>query len=404
MAERFLISLGAATLIFLALCAAVNGAIDPTGYLTNAGLLKPEYCTAGIRRMDVQSAPLSASAYQPETLFLGASQIALGIDIDDREVRNDVGRAFNLGIVASRMVDLVQALDAFSPEHPVPRLVIGVTGGMAHSENDDQLQLALGPAAIGGARLDAWASSDVVHDWRPVREFKTALLSMTTLKSALQALTSKVDCATPLRGLDGSYFTRTDMFDPHAVAARNALFLDTRFNIMNGSDALYRSNLENFRRLVALACSKADHVYVVQLPLHAELHEILLQIAGDDAEERWKRDSLAIVDAAAAANCDIENWDFAFDNATTTAEFTPEAISQSDFPFYEILHFRPTTGRRVIQTIFGTEDPAFGVRLEPNTLEAHLRDTRRAHLDWRASHRDLVEHIRQVGAERLAGN
>lgn len=152
-----------------------------------------------------------------------------------------------------------------------------------------------------------------------------------------------------------------------------------------------------FERLLDFAAGNGIALTVVLDPMHARGLEIYDLGGRWPLFEAWKRRLTALVAARQGPGTSIELWDFTGYSPVTT-EPVPTDPAAAMVGYWELSHYKSAVGDRVLATIFGMERPdpesSFGVRLTPETLEAHLERIRRERRAFRAGNPDLVAELR----------
>lgn len=186
------------------------------------------------------------------------------------------------------------------------------------------------------------------------------------------------------------------------------------FKLAEGPDPeKARNGLGNIERLLRLGLEKRQRVFLYISPVHALQLEAIQRTGRWALFERWKSELTFMTARFAAQGLDVVLWDFADFNQITT-EPAPtgatlnkggdgkekpspiDASSARTISFYDSHHVRPAVGELMFERMLSKgpqkavpED--FGVRLTPDTLMAHLADTRAQRDVWRKSHpRDVA--------------
>lgn len=161
-------------------------------------------------------------------------------------------------------------------------------------------------------------------------------------------------------------------------------------------------------RVLALAYANDLDLYIVIGPSHARMWELEAALGLAGFAEQWKRELVQANQALAAASgrTPFPFWDFSGFNRMTT-EPTHAATQKPMRWHYESSHFRPVAGRIVLDRVFGLNGAAeawgdVGVRLTPDTLEAHLQQQRDARARWRAANPADVAQVHAVARELAA--
>lgn len=382
MGMRFLTWLFVFTLAGLSAVAGLNALIDPTSYLTNARLVTPVICSPGIRADEERSKQVAVVSFAPDALLVGTSQVALGFDASDPILRLKLGRTYNLGIDGLGTTKMDALLRDIIPALNVRTVIVGVTFGMTLDRRLPEPRIG----EPGSARL------------RGVWTFKEALLTKHALFASIRALFSHSQCVNQLHQLNG-----TRVFDdprpPHVRFRSEEINYIIYMRRILSPTYNYRNNLTDLYRLAAFLCAQKIMVYVVVLPNHARRLEVWRNIASDDRMDQWKRDMTQLAAQQLGTGCAIELWDFGYHNSVTTLDPDSPGIDHDSFPYWESSHFDFSVGHRVLQRIFLGAQNDFGVKLTPETIEAHIRRASAERDAWRLSHPDAVTEVARLMSE-----
>jgi hypothetical protein len=189
------------------------------------------------------------------------------------------------------------------------------------------------------------------------------------------------------------YRGRFEHFENASVRTYWTPCRDNGFRYVNGRG---HDAMAVFRNMLLLAKGKSFSIQLFISPVHARLLETLSAAGLWPAFEQWKRDVTAVVDdVRAQTGIDIQLWDF-----SGYHRFAVEPLPEKGrFMKYYLdgSHYTDAVGKIILNTIYGDLPPegSFGVRLTPDTVEAHLQEIRREQTDYRRDHRAQYDDIRK---------
>ena len=360
----YLLRLGLFTAAVLTAVAGANSLVDPFaiyGMPIRAGFNADKVALADYARF---ARPLQILRRQPRVVLLGTSRIRDGIDPLD--LGGDGVGALNYGVPALSVIEAEAFAEHAIRVAPVRELIIGLD---FFQFNDDV------PYKAG---FDRNLLGDGIG---PYAFFRSTLSYVAVRQSWLTVADSRAD--------PGSVSFRSDGFrarDERSLAETvDGILIDVedfagRYRRMASIDV----SLHALERMLAAATQRGVDVRVFFSPMHAALHEAVHRRDSWPLFERWKREVLAI-----AERTNTPVWDFSGYNEVTTVPFDDAGTF-----YFDGSHYRPAVGRRILAIIGqsagvdrgdgrdgGEERPrvrpgGFGVRLTPDTLEAHLSATR----------------------------
>lgn len=338
------------TMLFalLGAIALFNGLIDPFSVF-GAPLV------AGIN--DVKSPgpdrffkPLQMAARQPHTVLLGTSRVMMGLD------PNDVpgGHAYNLGIPAAALPEIIALGQHALADSPVARLIIGADYDSFDGRFDYQPSFRL--AILG--RFAVWRGLPdmLISDLAVTRSRNTFLFSHRHAAAPYLANGMRLIPDKPTDGV-ATYRILADVRDYTRVDAKVI--------------GVARSVAKFAEFLASVPPGIAVTVFVT--PGHAALLETLERAGMRPAYDAWLK---GLADICATRH--IPFWDFGGYNWITT--FRMDAAAEL---YYDGSHFRPSVGGLVLKAIDSGETIAdFGARLTPAILPAYLAEQRAAREKW----------------------
>lgn len=180
--------------------------------------------------------------------------------------------------------------------------------------------------------------------------------------------------------------------------------LDYRFDDPNTGE----STFDWFRSILKFAHDNHIDLRIIISPSHALLWEALFDMGLGDKWEIWKRELVRIneEEAKKLGASPFQLWDFSGYNRYTTETLPPLGDKESKMQWYwEGSHYKSALGDIVLNQVFDThvrsEDPSkdFGVLLTKENIEMHLANIRRAQVQYRESHRDAIQEVKDLVQE-----
>ncbi|HEY1797779.1 MAG TPA: hypothetical protein VGG57_16830 [Stellaceae bacterium] len=342
-----------ACFVLLGAVAAFNGLMDATGLLGTPLI-------AGVNQVksygnDRFFKPLAVERRQPDTVFVGTSRVAVGLDPHDLPD----AEAYNLGLLGSTVPEHIAFARYAIDNAPVTRLVFG-------------LDFA---SFVDPARYSSAFRLAILRPYAFWRAIPDLLLSQSELLQSRITLTHSRRHDLPRFAADGMLIAANEHDDNSDPVLRAILKVEqyARFYHWAGPPDGPLGDFDTF--LAGLPPRVKTYVYVT--PAHAVLGEAL-KPAGLTAEyDDWLRRITTICAAHG-----VPLWDFNGYNRITT-----ETLSSSAHDFVDGAHTTPEVGRLILGTLLqGATVPDFGVRLRPDMIDEYLGARRGAADAWRHDH------------------
>jgi hypothetical protein len=163
--------------------------------------------------------------------------------------------------------------------------------------------------------------------------------------------------------------------------------------------------LEDLRRVIQLCQQNGIELHLVVYPYHAHLLEIMRLSGHWPLFEDWKRTLMRTVEQAAVPGKTVPLWDFSGFNRYANEDIPARGDRHTAMQWYwEAGHFKSALGGLLLDRVLGhgTPDPAWGVRLQADTMEAHIAALQAQELDYRRSHAADVQALEALAGEAKA--
>jgi hypothetical protein len=351
---------------------------------------------------------------KPDCLILGSSRAQFGLDPGHPAWRDC--NAYNLALGGGSMYEVMRYFQHARTVHAPQEVVLALDLFMFNAHR------ALRQPGYTEERLMARADGNFNPDWRSVaaQDLFTTLLSWRALNASFKTVFPPY-LRQPPGPENGFWEYRRFGVDKPARRGQREQFLrnERAFLTEHWFPAPHHAfvfrdpvtGVEPFsdlRTLLRLAYRERIRVTLLFSPAHARQWETLFQAGLWPAFEDWKRRVVRIneEEARIAQRPPYRLWDFSgFDRYTM--ETVPAADDRQSVMrwYWESSHYRQELGERVLDRVLGQRGPArepatdFGVILTGSQVDAHLAHVRKAHLRWRATHREDTEEIAQLVRE-----
>lgn len=349
---------------------------------SNARLVKAHY----IRRV------------KPKGLILGSSRADVGLDADHAGWPLAARPVFNAAIPSARIQEIYYYVRYAHAQSGLKRIVIGLD----FFAFDERIKAEPG---FEVARLDP----DGFGPWRiaTIRDQFTAFFSYGAVSASISTLRSQDQYA--VRYLpNGGQDPRRREWNISQKGGHHAAFLAALRETVTSrdgvamlaygpSDETRNVELGWFLELLRFCKHEGIDAYVLISPVHALWLESIWELGAWPDYERWKRDLVRIVDRVtreAAGAPVIELWDFSGFNTITSESVPPRDAPDARMQWYwDASHYKAVTGDLMLTRVFGGGRPdpalpasAFGIRLTPENIDAHLHAMRSDRIQYVASH------------------
>ncbi len=388
---RLLLALVGSGTILIAL---FNAAVDPYdwfGWRMPGFNAKKEYAY----KMDRISKIRDAARHAAPAGCVGTSRVAMGFDPEHTLFAGD---GYNLGMTAANMYESHRNLQHLHALQPQNTAVLGIglfmfneSGGQAPLFGEQRLRVR----ADGGYQLSShWADLPAILWSTSACEASWTTLGWQDNDRDLRYRRGRLDPD----GMD--HYLRTHHGQEFVFQLQEVTFMQQFLGFRyeglptDGKPAP-GSQLATFADCLDFCRREDIDLHICITPIHARLGEVIAACGHWNTFERLKRDLTRLV-AAEAARADAQPFplqDFATYTRYNCEETPPLGDLDARMRWYwELSHFRQELGDIVLDRLAGRADPevpaAFGVRLEPGRLAAHLRAVRARRDAYRHAHRE----------------
>ena len=418
-ARRFVLISAATALSTAAVFAAFNVAVDPYlvfGMPRHAGFnaLKPSAETHEWMMKAYQAPRINA-----RTVVLGSSRTDIGFDPSSAAWPDSAQPVYNLSLAGAHTESSLRFLEhmlAVRGGEPVPKtLIVGLDfENFLIKPPQPQPQAAAekhGPAPVDevGERLAVLANGqpNPSRSLRVWKDYGASTLSLDAVIDSVQTLVANQRAGQANVDdhghLSEARFTEWVKYDGVA-----ALFEQKNANTVRDLSIPRRSlsdrpggDVKGFgavHRLIAFAKLHRMTLLLSVQPAHAMRLELLDYMDYWQDYEHFKRGLTQIAAAARADGVDVSLWDFGgYESyASEAVPANKDRVARLRW-FWDPVHYTTALGDVMVATMLGQAGAdSYGVRLEPATVEARLKQVRLDQQTYRQTRPEEVRRARQL--------
>lgn len=388
--RRYLRTLLTGSATILAVVAACNFAVDPysvfdTPLIKHINANKPDF-VAQLRLTHVYA----VARREPRCIILGTSRAGRGLDPN---------QAALLGLDCYNMalpsVSLYEMQRYFQHAKAARRVILALDFRVFSTPTDMT-------GAFSEARLDVDADGHPQFNLFSAKlpDLAAALISLPVMQSTVKTVRQQ-DWITDTLASNGFWVKLDDRY--YHRRAFMALTRDSinRFAEIREGDAIFADSYRALRKLLRIAYATDVEVALLISPSHA-WHWQTLELSGLWPQfEAIKRNIVEInsEESARAGRPPFSIWDFSGAYGPNV-EAVPASPTVKMRWYWETVHYKRELGdlilNRMLLNMRSSEWPDFGVRLEPDSIEAHLANLRTLQRTFAVEHPDVIAEIRAL--------
>ena len=381
MYKRFCMHFLACVMFLLTSVAAVNLVMDPYGlwgFFPRVGL---NMSATKSEQTEYLMKSLEVARLQPETIFLGNSQVMYAFDMEEYQ-RLAGKRAYNFAARGSTLYESRRCLEHAIETDPSLREVYL---GLSYNRFIDGEHYYT-PEARDWFLAD---EGQLGHAWVTPETFAKTVLSLQALKDSKDTLLDNFR-----HRWEHPRFVLGRPCDDNLLEFNlrerrqfnHTLKLLQREGIYQGARRNPGAVLE-LRRIVALCHEHGLQLTLFIPPLHARgLEE--MSVCWDDYED-WLRELTQIAPVL----------DFTAFNEYTMSAAAPGQVTEATNPyFWDVVHGKAAFGNLLLADLLRTEAPQLGTWLGPESLPGHLAQLRQGLAAWEAAHPESAEECAYYAA------
>lgn len=329
----------------------------------------------------------------PNTLILGSSRAAVGLDAQNPAWPEHERSVYNLGLSGGGPYITYRYLQHVISQRHVALVVLGLdfefflSVHAQHPTNPDfEARLAVTSDGSTNAKQNSQRIRDLLHG---TLSFDALSDSAATLAANFNGESSNLTAG----NLDWNDFR-------HRTAVMGSYPLIAMWNLL--SMRYYRgAQLNQFamadvQAILDLCESHGTRVILFISPSHADQLEILDLLGLWQPFEDWKRDLVTLTAKYHGTNDRSRSvlWDFSGYDFYST-EIMPVDRHALHW-WWDSVHYTRALGDAILRRILGIGDTRFGVLLSPESIEPHLAVIREQQRLYREHHHADVQRVRDL--------
>lgn len=400
--KKYLKILSSIFLVTVVFVITLNVVVDPYGFFRLVDIEGFNRDKPDANKNNVAVNIIGLNKIKPNTLVLGTSRAAIGIDPTHKLIKEPYGRSFNFSMGAASIEEIYLTAKYIHQSSPLKKVVIGL----------DMLSFN----AYRGVRKNLSPEALVVDNVFLNKHTVKALFSITAFKSSLRTLRKQGHPKNMTISPYGNMYYNGDYVK--AKKGNRKMFNSTerdyitqnwypmpvgKFAFVNDK----RDSYKIFAQLLDFARAENIELYFYTSPIHVRLQKLMELDGLYDGFEDWKRRLVAL----------SENSNFAYNNSSKGSSYNGQQFEIMDFAYYNSItsepvpalgdrenimkyyyedsHFPSRLGDKVIERLFGGEllsdllvddtgselaptgaVTPFGVFLTSENIENHLKASR----------------------------
>ena len=368
-----------------------NAIVDPYGLfpvvkIDGVNWPKPEM----VKSVKIHKS-LKVARLKPETIVLGTSRSAIGIDPEDKAWPENNLPRYNLALSGAGMYVTRRFLEHAQTIHPLKQVVFGLDF-FAFNVHRQRAPDYRGDFLI----INDDGSRNPHFDMKIIA---ASLLSTDALLASYKTLTSKNKH--PIMISENGRFI-VPLWKGHlhkSFMKMEKLYL--QYVYLAGKKREYafinpdtgKSSLDEFRKIVAYCREHRIDLKLFISPPHAQHQEIIRVLGLWPLFEQWKRELVRILKEE---NYTSPLWDFSGYNSMTTDDISTDG----EHYYKDSTHYRPNLGRMILARIFHYHDERvptdFGRVLTSKNLEKNLLNIRAEQNRYRFDYPEQVMEIESM--------
>lgn len=361
----------------LLLFASLNLIIDPYGIWGWCRVIGFTMSSPKTEQTEYIMKPIELARVQPETLFLGTSQVMYAMDMD--EYHRLTGRtAYNFGLRGETLYESRRYLEhALTVDPKLERVYLGlsyerfVDGDYFYTLHAREWFLE-NEAQLGHRWVVPSIIAKTVLSWQSLRDSKDKIVDNWRFRWTHPRFALGRPCDDNLLEFNQREHRHFD----HSLKLlqREGVFKNARLN----GDAM--QELKNIQEI----CYKHDlQLTVFILPVHARRMEMIS--ASWDNYADWLREVVRISPVL----------DFTAYNEITMSEARGGQVSEHTNPyFWDVLHAKASLGNMLLPDLLGDTPLRMGQLITSENVDQHVAALRQGMLAWESVHPESMEEVR----------
>ena len=320
--------------------------------------------------------PIRFLNFKPETVFLGNSQVAWGIEA--AQYTELTGKnAYNMGILGASMYEIRRNLEhAVALDENLTEVFINVN--FEQFASNDRHKIRQESEILDGVGI---GSKFIL-----LKNFAMMNLSLSAVQDSLETI--KVNRENKY---DVEFYTPNGRWNDSAIdifCKKNSWTFNRTIKYMV-RDGYYESMeisdvaIAEMQKIVDICKERDIKLYVYILPAHARYMESYAPVW--DKYEEWMRQLVKITPVTDFSNYNEYTMSVASDGIV--------GVDTNQY-YWDVAHVKSGLGKNVIAELAGKEELWLGVVVNEDNVEVHLNNLKEKRFFWERSHPESVEEIR----------
>lgn len=338
---RYLLILTATAILLCGAAATLAYLADPYGiyrYGTRGDWTETRPRIRYLERLHKAHAVAKAKA---DALLFGNSRVIVGLDPDNPLLP---ANTYNLGLSAANNYECLRYLQHATTLHRPKLVILALDKGSFSADSLPEPDFAedrLCVSATGKPQPNWWRN-----------DYADTLFSISAVKDSILTFTARGARVTYPSGFRDETLMKP-FLETENLLTQNETWKATADSYLPVDDAGRNSQFDAFRNFLRYCTDRQIEVILFTNPVHAEL----LDVESGDPEEfaTWFKQTAQIVtEENQRQGAKISFWNFYGYNEVTSEAFPSPEEETSRMQFYwEISHYRKTTGDMVLARVFG---------------------------------------------------
>jgi len=399
--KEFTLKLLGYTVVSLTIISTLNLLIDPFGIYNIFNVPGFNKVKPDIYKKARMSKAHSLYRLNPDTVIAGTSRSEWGINVKNELLKRDSVKIYNLSLPGASIIEIFKYIKFANRNGGVKRVILGLDFFSFNALYKDKPDFS-------DERLNS--------KWNLLHESFTVMLSVDTLLSALQTLYGQNYSGQLQFDRDGqinddSIRANYKRLTPYDHLWSGVLtFMKTYFPDANANFNFKRDELDTiktFKELILYCRNQRISLYLFISPVHAVRLETINALGLWNKYEYWKRSLVRILESEKKQSPSIKTilYDFSGYNQFSTEDLpSPDNKSREMNYFWNDDHYKSEIGDIILEILLvenkenKSTSADFGIILNENTIERHLRETRVKHEKYGANHASISAQINDLKA------
>lgn len=392
--KTFLMYCGITILIMAALIVSFNVLVDPYLFF---GSPRVERWNAGKPGMRNQSHLIKAYEVlrtHPNTVILGSSGMAIGIDARSPLWPTTTRPVYNLALGGASLFMVRRYLQHILSAQHLRAAILGVDfreflGPSDSSAQDYESRLKANRDGSTNTGANRQRTKDLLYS---TLSLQATTESINTVFNNISGESARIESGN-MDSMDSNDFPAlTSEFGSFPLMVR----ADLSYARLYHDAELDTRGWSEIQEIMTLCQINRVSLTIILEPVHADELEMAFLSGKWPAIESWKRHLVQIVATTNknGAGPKTELWDF-FEYDKYSTEPVLDSHTSLHW-FYTLSHYNHALGDAVLRRLLGAGDPTFGARLTPENIDDHLAQVRKQRDLYRIRQPQDASRIRKL--------